>query len=64
MSKPDSNSVGVAYSKEAAKQLRAEIQKSLQDGRKAHYMKIPNIVFDRYWVWIDSSNGMQGDKKQ
>jgi hypothetical protein len=61
MSKP-SNSVGVAYNKEAAKELRKEIQNSLHDGRKAHYLKMPGI--DRYWVWIGKLSVVDGEKQK
>ncbi len=45
-----SPSIGIAYNKEVAKLLRREIQKNLHDGRKAHYLNIPNSK--KYWVWI------------
>ena len=46
-----SNSVGVAYGKEAAKALRKEVAKLT--GRKGHYLKMPNST--EYWVWVDKA---------
>ncbi len=47
---------GYAETKEAAKELRREIQKIIGEGRKAHYMKLPPSFSKgkyKYWVWCD-----------
>lgn len=46
--------------KEEAKKQRDEIQKTLQDGRKAHYAALGGAG---YYVWIDSKKPTEGDQE-
>ena len=52
------NSVGIAYTKDAAKLMRKEIQKIT--GRKGHYLKMPNST--NYWVWVEAKDTSQVKK--